>query len=341
MGDKILDGHHRVEIWREITGEDPPENRIERVDLDDEKAFAVAIKLNISRRQLSTEQLKEISKVLREQGKTQEETANVLGVSQQAICHWEGDVSNTNIGNAYIPPDLRVSIPREEYDNIFQRYNDGEHQRLIAADYSVTRERISQVVTLVDALQKKPDPIDPIAFPEGKFRAIVIDPPWPMEKIRLEVRACSSDYLDYPTMTLDEIAEIPVPKLANEAGCHVYLWTTQKFLPTALDIFKGWGVNYQCLFTWLKPGGFTPFSWQYNTEHVLFGRVGNLPLTRFGLKIGFREKGREHTRKPESFYEMVKQGSPEPRLELFARQPREGFEVWGNEVNKFKGEVGS
>lgn len=167
---------------------------------------------------------------------------------------------------------------------------------------------------------------------EGKFRAIVIDPPWPVEKIQREQRPLQATWLDYQTMTLDEIEELPIPEYADAGGCHVYLWVTHKFLPFGLECFHEWDVKYECSLTWVKPTGMTPYSWNYNTEHVLFGRVGSLKLARMGLKLAFSEKVQGHSIKPDVFYERVIQASPEPRLEMFARKPREGFVVWGNEV---------
>ena len=136
-------------------------------------------------------------------------------------------------------------------------------------------------------------------------------------------------------MSLDEIGKLDINSLCSPEGCHIYLWVTQKFLPEGLKLFEKWGIKYQCLMTWVKTTGMTPYSWMYNTEHILFGRVGNLQLTKLGIKLSFEGQKREHSRKPDTFYEIVKQASPEPRLELFAREPREGFIVWGNEVNKF------
>ena len=136
-------------------------------------------------------------------------------------------------------------------------------------------------------------------------------------------------------MTLKQIEELPIPKLAYEDGCHVYLWVTQKYLPDGLKIFEKWGAKYQCLMTWVKTTGMTPYSWMYNTEHIIFGRIGNLQLQKLGIKLSFEGQKREHSRKPDIFYDIVKQVSPEPRLELFAREGQEGFIVWGNEVNKF------
>ena len=73
----------------------------------------------------------------------------------------------------------------------------------------------------------------------------------------------------------------------------------------------------------------------YSTELVLFGRVGNLSLLKNGLRIDFNGKVREHSRKPDEFYDLVKQASPEPRIDIFSREKRDGFNQYGNEVDKF------
>ena len=184
-------------------------------------------------------------------------------------------------------------------------------------------------------------------LPTDKYRCIVIDPPWPVEKISRDVRPNqTSDIsrggekitldtsLDYPTMTLEAIEELPVGELAGP-DCHLYLWVTQKFLPVGIELLQQWAFDYQCLMTWVKPTGFTPFSWMYNTEHVLFARRGSLPLATLGQKLSFEagvKKG-EHSRKPDVFYERVLAASPKKRLEMFARGQRDGFDVWGNEAH--------
>ncbi len=133
-------------------------------------------------------------------------------------------------------------------------------------------------------------------------------------------------------MDLDEIAALPVADLANASGCHLYLWVTHKFLPDGLRLVEGWGFRYQCLLTWVKPTGITPFSWMYNTEHVIFARCGSLDIERKGLKLAFDAKVIRHSQKPGVFFERVLAASPGPRLEMFARTQHDGFEPWGNEV---------
>lgn len=169
-----------------------------------------------------------------------------------------------------------------------------------------------------------------------KYRCIVIDPPWPIQKIERDVRPMQGKALDYPTMNIAELTDLAVLEQADPDGCHLYLWVTHKYLPDGLRLMEAWGFRYQCVMTWIKNVGFTPFSWMYSTEHVLFGRLGSLDLLRLGMRLDFTGKVREHSRKPDEFYDLVQQASPGPRLEMFARQPREGFEAFGNETSRFE-----
>ena len=167
-----------------------------------------------------------------------------------------------------------------------------------------------------------------------QYRTIVVDPPWPMEKILRDNRPNQSDF-DYPCLSVKEIKTLPIAGMSFPDGCHLYLWTTQKFLPVAFEVMAEWGFQYQCLLTWVKNVGFTPFSFMYSTEHCLFGHIGSLPLTRLGKRLDFSAKVREHSRKPDEFYDLVKAVSPEPRLDMFSREKREGFDQYGNETDKF------
>lgn len=192
------------------------------------------------------------------------------------------------------------------------------------------------VVKVLSKVRKEIKGEIPLPQPtEGKYRTIVIDPPWEIEKIQRVVRPNQTE-MDYPMMSVKEITEFSIIRNSfDKSGCHVYLWTTHKHLPDALEVFKSWGVNYQCVLTWIKNVGITPFSWMYSTELILFGRVGNLSLLKNGLRIDFYGKVREHSRKPDEFYDLVKQASPEPRIDIFSREKRDGFEQYGDEIGRF------
>ena len=171
-------------------------------------------------------------------------------------------------------------------------------------------------------------------LPDETYRAVVIDPPWPVEKIGREERPDQGKYLDYPTMEIEDIQELPVDELAADDGAHVYLWATHKHLPDAFEMLDAWGARFECLLTWDKPTGVAPFSWQYNTEHVLFARFGDgLQMDEMGQQVSFDAPVSDHSEKPDVFYDRVRNASPGPRLEMFARDGRDGFDVWGDEVD--------
>jgi hypothetical protein len=126
-------------------------------------------------------------------------------------------------------------------------------------------------------------------LPAGKFRCLVVDPPWPMDKIVRETRPKQGAGLDYITMSLDRIAILPVPTLADETGAHLYLWTTQRFLPDAMRFVETWGFTYVATFTWVKPTGIMPFNGlRYNNEFALFATRGDCPMvSKEGTDLAF------------------------------------------------------
>jgi len=197
-----------------------------------------------------------------------------------------------------------------------------------------TRELTEAGIYRYMVQKKKQKEQSEVNVPKGKYRTIVIDPPWPMQKIIRQERPYQEKNLDYPVLSIQAIKEITLP--FSDDGCHVYFWTTQKFLPIAFEIFNQWEVKYIQTLVWHKNVGFTPFGlFMNNVEFVLFGKKGNLPLLKSGEKAVFRGKVREHSRKPDEFYDLVKKVSPEPRIDMFSRERREGFDSWGDEVEKF------
>ncbi len=215
---------------------------------------------------------------------------------------------------------------------IRQEIRDGEKRRFVTVKRlgKVSRtESYEQLARFREQLKIKP-----------KYRTIVIDPPWPMEKIKRKVAPNQTD-MDYKTMSVDEIKNFPLPKFISPDGAHIYLWTTQKYLPTAFELFKSWGIEYILTLVWQKSGGFQPYGLpQYNCEFVLFGKVGTLSFTTVkNFPCCFQGKRREHSRKPDEFYDIVRRVSPDPRIDIFSREKREGWDGWGYEVEKFSGVI--
>ena len=182
-----------------------------------------------------------------------------------------------------------------------------------------------------------------------RYRTIVADPPWeydgfasspdnPFPGQRLEGTSTApivATPLPYPSLTVEEIMALPVRDLADSAAL-VFLWATNRYLPHAFDVLMAWGFKYRQTLVWHKTGTPSPFGGTVapNTvEFVLVGRRGGGALigTRLRSSVFAAPRG-DHSVKPDAFLDLVEQVAPPPRLELFARRQRLGWDTWGNEA---------
>jgi len=169
----------------------------------------------------------------------------------------------------------------------------------------------------------------------GRYETIVIDPPWPMERIERD-QYPNQVAIDYPTMSIDELADFALPDMAAD-NCHLFCWTTHKFLPAGLRLLETWDFRYVLTMVWHKPGGFQPFGLpQYNCEFVLYARRGSPTfIDTKAFPCCFNAPRREHSRKPDEFYDLVRRVTDGSRVDVFSREDRHGFAQYGNEVDKF------
>jgi N6-adenosine-specific RNA methylase IME4 len=167
-----------------------------------------------------------------------------------------------------------------------------------------------------------------------EYRTILIDPPWRQGMVNTYRKPQNKRpaRLPYASMTLDQLAALPVGGLAAE-GAHLWLWTTNQYLAAGFALMAGWGFTYLAPITWVKPSGIGNY-FVHRTQTLLFGYKQRclFPLARYRPTVLFAPTPTRHSTKPEESYQLVESISPGPRLELFARASRAGWDAWGDEA---------
>ena len=176
------------------------------------------------------------------------------------------------------------------------------------------------------------------------FSTILIDPPWRFQNRTGKMAPEHRRLNRYETMQLDDIKRMPVAAHSNKP-CHLYMWCPNALLPEGLDVMAAWGFKYKTNVVWYKvrkdggpDGRGVGFYFRNVTEMILFGVRGSMrtldPGRRQVNMISTRK--REHSRKPKETYSLIERCSPGPYLEIFAREPAEGWTSWGNEVETYE-----
>lgn len=174
-----------------------------------------------------------------------------------------------------------------------------------------------------------------------KYQIIYADPPWKYNsranhKTRFRGGACGH----YDLMPMEDIKKIPIGSIAD-TNCALFLWCTFPYLDEQIQLFKHWGFRYRTLgFSWIKtnPKNGKPFFGvgyyaKSNAEVCLMGMRGQLKTKSNRVSSVVISPREEHSKKPDEVRNrIVELFGDVPRIELFARQKTEGWDVWGNEV---------
>ncbi len=178
-----------------------------------------------------------------------------------------------------------------------------------------------------------------------RFGTILADPPWQFVNRTGKVAPEHRRLGRYGTLDLAAIARLPVAAHAAPTA-HLYLWVPNALLPDGLSVMRAWGFAYKSNIVWHKirkdggpDGRGVGFYFRNVTELLLFGVRG--PHARTGAagrtQVNFiATRKREHSRKPDEQYPLIERCSPGPYLELFARGPRAGWTVWGNQAAAYQ-----
>ena len=160
------------------------------------------------------------------------------------------------------------------------------------------------------------------------YDLIYSDPPWrytPAEKTRRVEN-------HYPTMPIEDICAMKVPAAKD---CILFLWGTMSKLPDALAALDAWGFTYKTGAVWDKKIIGMGYYFRGQHELLLLGTKGTpgapSPKNRYSSVISVKRG--EHSAKPKIVYTMIESMYPDAtKLEMFARDRREGWDAFGNDV---------
>lgn len=168
----------------------------------------------------------------------------------------------------------------------------------------------------------------------GKYRVIYADPPWQYGDERGTV-AAGGAVAQYPLMSIEQLCNMNVCELAAKNAV-LFMWVTVPLLAESMEVIDAWGFEYKTHIVWDKQ---RPFYGNYShVQHEILcictrgscvpAKDCQLPRSVLAIKKG------KHSEKPHEFYELIEGLYPKgKRIELFARNERDGWESWGNEIN--------
>lgn len=247
---------------------------------------------------------------------TRKELSKIAGVGEQTI-------SRVKVIEQKAAPEIKEKLSTGEI-SINQAYQDIKKEEK-------KEQRVNEIKQQIEAIESG-------ELPElkGVFDIISFDPPWPYEGESKEITTYDPNGRrvanPYPEMSIEEIKKIEVPSSDNSV---VFLWTTHKFLNDAFDILKTWGFQYKATLVWDKEKMGMGAWLRMQCEFCLIGIKGKPYWDNTKYRDIIRESRREHSRKPDSFFEMVENITLGRKLEYFSREKRNGWEVFGNDINKF------
>jgi N6-adenosine-specific RNA methylase IME4 len=177
----------------------------------------------------------------------------------------------------------------------------------------------------------------PLPLPKGKYNVILADPPWKYtdtcEKGAIQSKGADKHYKD-GSLTIQQLSTMDVPYISAKDSI-LFLWTTSPMLEDSFKVINSWGFKYKASFIWDK---IKHNMGHYNSvrhEFLLLCIKGSFQPEELKLfdSVISMEKTKKHSEKPDIFYEMIETLYPTgKKIELFARNKRDGWDSWGNEL---------
>lgn len=209
---------------------------------------------------------------------------------------------------------------------------DEEFEAYVAESKQKGQEITTTGVLKLAQKQKQHRPVEtPQPIPEGEYSVVYADPPWRYDFAPAISREIESHY---STMDLEAICKMTLPTISKDAV--LFMWATAPKLVEAIKVMESWGFDYKTCALWDKERIGMGYWFRGEHELLFVGTRGNMspPVQEVRVSSIFRERRTEHSKKPDYFYELIETYFPNlPKIELFARNTRQGWASYGNQVN--------
>jgi len=314
----VLDGHHRMRACQEANV--VPRFRMMDFKTEDLERLYV-METNLYRRQLTVfqevELRTEITKLKSRQGQRTDLTSSsfeeeVIGTHRK-IASEMPNASNSTVERALY---VLNNAKGEEGEKIKE-----------AARLGTNKGGISIFNAYKQTKQLTETPKEPIPLPEGKYSVIYADPPWTYTHSFL----AGAPNTHYTTMTTEKICELDIP---SHKDAVLFLWSTNPLLEDAFKVIEAWGFQYKTNIAWVKDRTGTGHYVRGQHELLLICTKGNIgtPPTEARVPSVLIAPRTEHSKKPHEVYDIIEAMYPNgKRLELFSRNNRENWTMWGAE----------
>lgn len=337
-GDILVDGHNRYEI---CTAHDVPFQTVQKDFADRNDALRWIILNQFGRRNLPAYERARLAlrlkPVIAEKAKAQQvrtDENRVCQISDKQAIDTKRELAKA-AGVSHDTIAKVEKIERQAAPEVKEQLRKGELS-INQAYQTVRREEKKQEVRqrIEEHAAEQTGVVD-IQQTDRKYNIIYADPPW-----RYWESGNKNQALHYTTMTIDEICDLPVKNIADD-DCVLFLWVTYPILYEAFRVIESWGFKYStAAFVWVKKNKQkdSPFigcgAWtRANSELCLLATKGNIMRLDASISQVVESPIEEHSKKPDIVRELITRLVGElPRVELFCRNPAEGWDVWGNEA---------
>lgn len=337
---QVLDGHHRLRAVRELEDEgheiDMPPAQVRR-DLPDHEKYLLAGELNLARRQLTDAQRVIVGEKLedhyKERARQRQGTRNDLtsGSNEPEVVNRSrdevADAVGLGSGSTYERGKKTVKEVEEEAPDLVEDLESG------VIDLRDARKKLKQKRREKKREQKRERAAaagaQSLSSTDRRYAVIYADPPWSYEFSATTNREIENHY---QTMPVSQIIDLPIPAADDSV---LFLWATNPKLRDALAVMDGWGFDYVTSMVWVKDRIGMGYYARQRHEPLLIGKRGALPTPDPANRPDsvIEAPRREHSAKPVEVYELLESMYPGlPKIELFARSRRDGWDVWGDEV---------